>query len=221
MKKVSRKGHRVAPSLLLLAAMLLGLAACGGAQSEEQERATEEALAATETDTARAASDTADTAGTWGRADTMGAARDTAAAGGQAPTGEVTYETYRNDKFGFSVRYPSGVLQPTEGMGNGNGHVFKAPDGSASMLVYATGEATSEKLRQRFEEQTTNPDLNVTYQTQGDGWYVLSGYRGDHIFYERADIRGGALKVVRMFYDRSRKRYFDSIVREVSFSLKG
>lgn len=231
MNRISRK-RRALHVRLLLAVLLLGLAcgaaACGGGspESEEQGQATEEALAATEataeTDTAHEASiDTADAAGTWGRAGTMGGAADTAAAEG-ASTGEaVTYETYQNEKFGFSVRYPSDLMQPTEEVGNGNGQAFEAPDGSASMFVYATDEATAEQVQRRFEEQTTNPDLNVTYQTRGDGWYVLSGYRGDHIFYERVEARDNTLKVVRMFYDRSQKARYDPVVQAVSSSLQG
>jgi hypothetical protein len=231
MKETDRARPCRTSSLLAVAALLMGVAACGGSSGgEEQERATGEALAATDAqsgaDTAQAPADTADTVGTWMRSDTA-ATSDTAAAGSAAtgatgaPGGEATYETYRNEKFGYSVRYPSNAMQPGEEVGNGNGRAFEAPDGSASMFVYATGEATPENLQRRFEEQTTNPDLDMTYQTKGDDWYVLSGYRGDHIFYERAEARGDALKVMRMFYDRSKKDYYDAIVREMSFSLDG
>lgn len=115
-------------SLSLAVALLLGRSACGGSQNEGPQRATEEALAATESapDTAaEAPADTADTAG--------------------------------------------------------------------------------------------------TYRTHGEsfGWYVLSGSRGNNIFYERVEARDSTMKVVRMFYDRSQEARFDSIVREVSNSLEG
>ena len=246
MKRTGKKEQHGA-ALLTLAALVavLGLAACGG--DSEPQRATEEALAATEADegpdTIRSAADTIDTAGTWVRADTAtvdtaaadtagrwvrvdsaaGASSDTTAGSAPAPAGagDVTYETYQNEKLGFSVRYPAGVLHPAGEVGNGNGRTFEASDGSASMLVYGTEGSSPDKLRRRFDEQLNNPDLNVTYQTRGDGWYVLSGYRGDHIFYERVEARDNTFKVVRMFYDRSRKSAFDPIVREVSASLGG
>lgn len=222
-------------SLSLAVALLLGLSACGGSQNEGPQRATEEALAATDSapDTAaEAPADTADTAGTWRRSDTTGglasgAVAGTAAAGttaADAPTrGAVTYQTYQNEKHGFSVRYPADVMQPAGEVGNGNGRTFRAPDGSASMLAYATGEATAEDVQRRFEEQTSNPDLDITYRTHGEsfGWYVLSGYRGNNIFYERVEARDSTMKVVRMFYDRSQEAHFDPIVREVSNSLEG
>jgi hypothetical protein len=233
---------RTAATRCLLSLLALGLAACGGesdSTDEAPQHATEDALAATDAgnattaDTARAPADTAGPAGTWTRADTAAAvspssdtaaataASDTAADGGASAADDPTYATYQNDKFGFSVRYPQNVLQPASDVGDGNGRTFEAPDGSASMLVYATEGTPPEKLQQRFEEQTANPDLEITYQTRGDGWYVLSGYRGDHIFYERVEARDETFKVVRLFYDRSRKRAFDPIVREVSASLQG
>jgi hypothetical protein len=237
----SRKVHPAFRPLALAAVFLLGLPACDGSQNEEAERATEEALATTASasDTADAPdtadiADTADTAGTWRQADTTGGRTSggdtsgTRAAGSTpsenaAPSGAVTYQTYRNDKHSFSVRYPANLMQPAGEVGNGNGRTFRAPDGSASMLVYATGEGTSERVRRRFEEQTANPDLDITYRTHGEnyGWYVLSGYRGDNIFYERVEARDNTLKVVRMFYDRSQEARFDPIVRTVSNSLEG
>lgn len=213
------KERRALLAAFAAAILLAGLAACGGSPSSgEQEHATEEALAATETgsDTRRAAAvDTPDTAGQWVRTDTAGALGDT------LPLAEgVSYETYHNDAFGYSVRYPAQVLNPASEIGDGNGRTFEAPDGSASMLVYATGGATAQNLQQRYQEQNANPDLNVTYKTRGEDWYVISGYRGDHIFYERTALEGdGTLKTIRLFYDRARKRYFDPIVREVAFSM--
>ena len=213
----------------LAAALLLGLASCGGAQGSGPERATEDALAATESDPDTAAA--AGTTGTWRRAgttarsaapgDTTGAAGGRPA-GGEAVTGEtVTYQTYRNEKHGFSVRYPSRIMQPSSEVGNGNGRTFRALDGSASLLAYATGQATPQQVQRRFEEQTTNPALDITYRTHGDGWYVLSGYRGDNIFYERVEARDSTMKVMRMFYERSQEARFDPIVREMSNSLDG
>ena len=227
MKHTGKKEQRGA-ALLTLAALVavLGLAACGGDSAPQ--RATEEALAATEADEGpdpvRSAADTIDTTGRWVRVDSAaGASSDTTTGSAPAPAGagDVTYETYQNEKLGFSVRYPAGVLHPAGEVGNGNGRTFEASDGSASMLVYGTEGSSPDKLRRRFDEQLDNPDLNVTYQTRGDGWYVLSGYRGDHIFYERVEARDNTFKVVRIFYDRSRKSAFDPIVREVSASLGG
>jgi hypothetical protein len=208
----------------LATVLLLGLASCGGAQGSGPERATEEALAATDSDPDTAAA--AGSTGTWRQTDTTAgraAPGDTTGAAGGRPAGgeAVTYQTYRNEKHGFSVRYPSGIMQPSSEVGNGNGRTFRAPDGSASLLAYATGQAMPQQVQRRFEEQTTNPALDITYRTRGDGWYVLSGYRDDNIFYERVEARDSTMKVMRIFYERSQEARFDPIVREVSNSLDG
>jgi hypothetical protein len=61
----------------------------------------------------------------------------------------------------------------------------------------------------------------VTYRKRGLTWSVLSGYRGDDIFYRRADLacKGRRIHQIELIYPRGEKRQLDATVTSISRHL--
>lgn len=62
----------------------------------------------------------------------------------------------------------------------------------------------------------------VTYRQRGRDWNVVSGYRGDDIFYRRVSVACGGTRVhtIELNYPRSDKRKMDALVARVSHRLQ-
>jgi hypothetical protein len=62
----------------------------------------------------------------------------------------------------------------------------------------------------------------VTYERQGGGWVVSSGYRGNRIFYRKAILacHGTKWRHIEFEYPASEKRLFDRFVTRTSFALR-
>jgi len=65
------------------------------------------------------------------------------------------------------------------------------------------------------------PNEKITYRVRKGAWIVVSGYRGDKIFYRRADLacRGKRWHVIEVTYPRSSKQKLDATVTRISHSL--
>ena len=94
---------------------------------------------------------------------------------------------------------------------------FRSPDGHAALTMrdlVASAGPPSAVIQSR-------PGEMVTYRTRSQNWWVLSGYRGQDIFYRRAAFACGhrRIHVIELVYPRSEKRRFDPTVTTVSHRL--
>lgn len=133
----------------------------------------------------------------------------------------LAYDTYRNERLGYTLEYPSNLLQPEEVIGDGHGQTFSSPEGSATLLVYGTDEGGGDRLREEYEAELARTDLRVTYQVIRPTWFVVSGYQGPYIFYQRTHRSGDGLRTFRLRHRASEKAYFDPIVERLSHSFAG
>jgi hypothetical protein len=94
--------------------------------------------------------------------------------------------TYRNERFGTTIEYPSDRFNPAEPPANGDGLRFIAADGAAF-----TVSAINNVLHQRLTAIETAVVKNrargdrITHREHGPHWFALSGTRGNSIFYSR------------------------------------
>ena len=56
------------------------------------------------------------------------------------PGSKKAWTDYRNERFGFSLRYPGDLFQPEKVSEAGDGQVFVSRDGAARLLVGALAE---------------------------------------------------------------------------------
>lgn len=177
---------------------LIGVAACGeevDPVEKEYAAATNAALASTERP----------------EADTLAASRPD----------EVIYETYRNEAFDYAIPYPANIFEAQADIGHNHGRSFATSDGSVSLVVYATENGSSELLKREYDLELKTPEQHATYKVLRRGWFVISGYKGDKVFYQRTRLKDGLLKTFRIEYPASEKPYFDPVTEQLSFNFRG
>lgn len=95
---------------------------------------------------------------------------------------------------------------------------FTSPDGRATLTMRDLGAAAGSPAA----IIRPGPDEQVTYRRRRQNWLVLSGYRGDDIFYRRAGYACGdrRIHVIELIYPRDQKRRYDSLVTSISHRLE-
>ena len=131
------------------------------------------------------------------------------------------WRRYKNVRFGVSAEVPAGwkELPPPE---NGDGQMFESPDGKARITVsgiFGTSPVAEEiALRAKPDAGET-----VSYKAPGAASLVVSGTKGDMIFYRRSVASCGdeIWNDLAIEYPAAQKAAYDAIVRHVSASLRG
>lgn len=97
---------------------------------------------------------------------------------------------------------------------------FVSPSGDAWLALYARPptrdiEAHLEGVRNRENER-------ITYERRGRAWIVVSGYKGDRIFYRKAMLAcgGRSWHHLAFEYPAEQKRAFDQFVTRASYALE-
>ena len=64
---------------------------------------------------------------------------------------------------------------------------------------------------------------DVTYEPRGRSWFVVSGYRGDQIYYEKVifSCGGRIVNILAIAYPEARRELFDPIVERMEDHFKG
>lgn len=132
-----------------------------------------------------------------------------------------SFRRYRNDRFGTAADVPAGWRMGAAPE-NDDGRTFSAPDGSAKILVWG-GFAVlppDEEFALRMKPDTGE---TVDYKSRGRDWFVVSGRKGDRIFYRKSLLGcGGTVwHSVLLDYPAANKKAFDPIVTRVAGSLRG
>ncbi len=131
----------------------------------------------------------------------------------------VEMVSYTNGRFGFSVQRPKN-FKPLRSPDNGGGQAFAGP-GGAELRVWGSYNSLDQTVEQAYSEAkaTRARSGEVTYAAQKDNWYVLSGFEGDGVFYEKFILADGQITGLEMTYPRSKKATYDPIVGRVAKSL--
>jgi hypothetical protein len=129
---------------------------------------------------------------------------------------------YQNDRYGTTVDYPDFFkMQPPPDADDGR--EFKSADG-ADFKVYASYNALDFTVAtyRDFIVKNLDPGSVITYETRGKDWFVVSGTRGDRIFYERHLLSyGGQMNEdLVITYPASAKQNYDPVVARMTKSLR-
>jgi hypothetical protein len=126
---------------------------------------------------------------------------------------------YRNDKYGFSLRYPPDLFAVERTAEAGDGQVFVTPSGDARLLVGAlvNDSGFSPGSYQAHVARQSYGNFRITYQPMGKTWFALSGEGDGKIFYEKVmfSCSGRLINSFAMIYPASRREVFDAIVERM------
>ena len=135
------------------------------------------------------------------------------------PAGAQEMRMHEEDKFGTTALVPEDWEQlPADSRWDGTR--FMSPDGQAWVAVWGAAPADASR-REYMRAISEIPGERITYRRSGRGWIVVSGYKGDRIFYRKALLacRGKVWHNVALEYPADRKRAYDRMVTAVSRSL--
>jgi hypothetical protein len=127
------------------------------------------------------------------------------------------WRNYLDPRFGMSIDYPAGILTSVEHTPEG---ITASGQGIRFDLLArkVPGMRSAAALAQMIKETEGYED--VTYQTAGKHWLVVSGYRDDDIFYEKFFLRGGSVQGFSMEYPASKRMLVDPLIERMEDSFR-
>ena len=141
--------------------------------------------------------------------------------------GEARPLAYRNDRIGVAMAYPPGFALDRESVpASGDSAQFRTADGRASAMVTGVanglGQSLSDLLREARQDVLENSRGSVTYQRAKDGWFVLSGFIGDRVYYRRTMLAQGGRMIATLWieFPRGLRPCFDDAVATMSLSFQ-
>jgi hypothetical protein len=99
-------------------------------------------------------------------------------------------------------------------------HRFVSPSGDAWLALYA--RPPTEDIEAHLEGVRNHEDERITYERRGRAWIVVSGYKGDRIFYRKAILAcgGRSWHHLAFEYPSDQKLAFDQFVTRASYALQ-
>lgn len=147
----------------------------------------------------------------------------TSATPAPAQTQKITYRTYSNARYKYSIAYPVGVLVPQGEADNGDGQQFVSEDGRAKLIVFGANNVDQETTKSAYEKMLSLlGEANggeVTYKVMKGNWFVVSARRGDDIIYSKTINRGQTLVTFILSYPEEQRETFDSIAEHLAQSF--
>ena len=149
---------------------------------------------------------------------TFAAVPDASAQSGQRWT------TYRNARFGFTLSYPASIFTPQPPPDSGDGQTFLTDDRRAKVVVYAT--TNDERFSPQDYRKTILKDFGgydqLDYSPSGKTWFVLSGYRGENIYYQKVmfSCGGGVITALSVTFPRAEKKFYEGLIEVMEDNFK-
>jgi hypothetical protein len=142
---------------------------------------------------------------------------------GPATARSLGWSQQTDAETGYSYSYPSAVFSPVSGDEKPAFHYFESDVGAAKLMVGAwdneAGDTPTEFKRWLIENAGGYEE--VTYRPHGKSWFVLSGYRGEDIYYEKVmfSCAGRLVNVLGISYPSAQRSLYDPIVERLEDSF--
>jgi curved DNA-binding protein CbpA len=134
------------------------------------------------------------------------------------------WTTYRNSRFGFALKYPADVFTPEAAPAENALRTFVSRDSRVQLHIHAmqneAGETLAKHRRSLMEQRYSGATYD--YTPQQSHWFVLSGTRGEEMFYERVTFScdGRSMHGWRLTYPLAERAVYDRIVEEIHRSYR-
>lgn len=138
--------------------------------------------------------------------------------------GSERWSNYRNERFGYRLSYPSSVFSEQTPSEKADGQTFLTPDGRAKIVV--SGVVNDERFSPADYRKTILQEFGgydrMDYSPRGKTWFVLSGFRGDRIYYQKVMFSCGdrVINVLSVTFPTAEKRFFENLVERMEDNFK-
>ena len=132
---------------------------------------------------------------------------------------EGGWNAYRNERFGFGLRYPANIFSVEKRAEAGDAQLFATKDDEARLLVGAFKNVDKHSVAayQDYVLRKSYPSYTATYQRRGETWFVVSGHNATKTFYEKVMFTCGGrlINSFAMTYPSDQGSRFDPIVERI------
>jgi hypothetical protein len=97
---------------------------------------------------------------------------------------------------------------------------FASPEGDVSMFIHEEESKNTLAGKYREELNTIGGNKTVTYKLLKDDFFVVSGYKGDNVYYQKTVVKDGKFKTFYTEYPKSKKDKIDPVTVRMSRSFK-
>lgn len=142
---------------------------------------------------------------------------------GAVNTGPIgqQYGQYTNERYNYAFVYPEDLLLPQGESADGASQQFISADGETLVSVGAAPNPTGMTLEEAYAHaRQPAGGREVTYKASGPTWYVVSGYEGSRLFYEKTFLIGDTFKTLAISFPRQHRAQYYDLVEEMSNSFK-
>ena len=140
------------------------------------------------------------------------------------PTSVRDWAEYRNERFGFSLRYPAHIFGVERTAEAGDGQVFVAHDSDARLLVGALPNDSryTPAAYQEFIARESYSAYEIGYRRLRGTWFVLSGEGKGKTFYEKVmfSCGGRLINSFAMIYPTEQRHIFDPVVERIEDTFR-
>ncbi|WP_298846610.1 protein kinase domain-containing protein [Clostridium sp.] len=137
---------------------------------------------------------------------------------GQLKKQQIVYSKYTNDKFGFSIDYPSDLLTKVMPLSQ-NGSIFSSKDDSVKLTVSGKNNVSNQNAKSVYND-VIKEHSDALYKTQQNNWFVVSWIDGDKIYYEWCTVGSGSINTYIAAFPESQKKYFELVLNHLNSSFK-
>lgn len=138
-----------------------------------------------------------------------------AAPSGDALPTQITYTTYKNAKYGYSIEVASIWSSSSLFLGDA-GHEWKL--GERALMNVAAMEGPGKSIKDWYNEARKEP--GILGANLDEDWFTKTGKRDGKIFWQRSVLKNNVLYSVRFEYDEILKQYLDRIIARASATLR-
>ncbi|ODA68854.1 hypothetical protein A7A08_00688 [Methyloligella halotolerans] len=136
-----------------------------------------------------------------------------------ASAAQYGWSSDRDSVTGYRYTVPGAIFDPIEGDGRPAFNYFVSDDGRAKLMYGAWDkevDATPESLK-RWMIENAGGEQNLTYEPKGKSWFVVSGYKGDLIYYEKVMFSCGnrLVSIFAIAYPKSDRGRYDPAVERM------
>ena len=128
------------------------------------------------------------------------------------------FGVYSNARFGYSIAYPL-FLVPGGESDNGDGQGFFSEDGQSRLLVFAGFNVLETPLAEEYASALSDMHRKVTYKVLKKDRFVVSGYEGGRIFYQKTVLKRDTYFTFDLLYPEERRQEFDALIKPIADSF--
>lgn len=136
------------------------------------------------------------------------------------PKEKQSYNTYQNERFGFSLQYPEGLTMdppPT----NGDGATFR----NSEFVLTAYGGHTNtvqqgETIGTYYKRDMESIAVNIAYKRLADDWYVISYEEAGTIFYKKSFFGENSFNTFVISYPATKQEEYGPVTTHIAETFR-